>query len=379
MNSQYKRVSRHRTCIICGKPDWCSYTPDAKISFCARIISNADRVSRTGWGVFYHEGSLFSDSPIPFQSKLPPKITELAPIEIRDFVYRKLIALSPAVNSNTIINGRAGLLERKIFDFQNFGLLPQRQIERNKLARDIRQSLNRNFPDYVRNNKSSLGGLPGFWLDKQGKSRLWYENDDCNPMLVIPYCDSSGLIQACQIRFFGENCKGSARYRWLSTPHKSGGISAGTPLHFVSYQEKDLQKPVLITEGALKAETVRFYRKDFDIIAISGVNCSHTEIIKKCRFRPVLIAFDNDFWQNIYVARAVFQLAQGLYFDSLKFKFFRLISILTWNNTFKGIDNALLNNSAIFFLSLKDWFQKLSTDFQSILNNQFPSSPVFLN
>jgi hypothetical protein len=96
VNAQYKRVSRQRTCLICGKPDWCSYTPDAKISFCARITTNADRVSRTGWGVFYHEKSLFARTPLPFPAKPPPKKTELAPIEIRDFVYRKLIALSPA-------------------------------------------------------------------------------------------------------------------------------------------------------------------------------------------------------------------------------------------------------------------------------------------
>ncbi|HMS43001.1 MAG TPA: hypothetical protein PKE69_22420, partial [Pyrinomonadaceae bacterium] len=69
MNSQYKRVSRQRICLICGKPDWCSYTPDSRISFCARIITNADRVSRTGWGVFYHEKLLFADAPLPFPSK----------------------------------------------------------------------------------------------------------------------------------------------------------------------------------------------------------------------------------------------------------------------------------------------------------------------
>jgi len=379
VNSNYKRVSRQRTCLICGKPDWCSYTPDAKISFCARIVTNADRVSRTGWGVFYHDKSLFAESRLPLPSKPPPKKPELAPIEIRDFAYRKLIALSPANNSEILINGKSGLLERKIFDFQNYGSLPQNQAKRNKLAQVIRQSLNRTFPDYVRRNKSSLFGLPGFWLDNQGNSRLWSEKDICNPMLVIPYRNSSGLIQACQIRVFGQVSPDAARYLWLSTPRKSSGISAGTPLHFVSFQESDLQKPILVTEGALKAETVQYYRPDFDIIANAGVCCSHSEIIEKCRFRSVIIAFDNDYFSNIYVARAIFKIAQALLVDSHKFKFFRQISVLSWNLSFKGIDDALLNNSTLNFLSLKDWFCSLSSEFQYILNNQFSTQKIFTN
>jgi hypothetical protein len=87
---------RRRTCMICGKPDWRSYTPGAKVSFCARITTNAERMSRAGRGVFYREKSLFNELPLPFPVKPPPQKTELAPIQIRDFVYRKLIALSPA-------------------------------------------------------------------------------------------------------------------------------------------------------------------------------------------------------------------------------------------------------------------------------------------
>jgi hypothetical protein len=119
VNSQYNRVNRHRTCLICGKPDWCSYTHDGKISFCARIVQNADRVSRTGWGVFYHEKSFFYERLLPFPAKPPQKKAELAPIEIRDFAYRKLIELAPAENSQEIIDGPKGLRSRKILDFAN--------------------------------------------------------------------------------------------------------------------------------------------------------------------------------------------------------------------------------------------------------------------
>ena len=169
MNAQYKRVSRHRTCLICGKPDWCSYTPDAKISFCARITTNADRVSRRGWGVFYHEKSLSARSALPFLAIRRPKKTELAPIEIRDFVYRKLIALSPATRFPEIIDGPKGLRSRKILDFENYGSLPQSRAQREDIAKLIRISINREFPDFVRKQNSSVPGFQGFGSIKQAK------------------------------------------------------------------------------------------------------------------------------------------------------------------------------------------------------------------
>jgi hypothetical protein len=187
VNAQYKRVSRHRTCLICGKPDWCSYTPDAKISFCARIATNADRVSRTGWGVFYHEKSLFNELSLPFPAK-PPQKTEIASIEIRDFVYRKLIALSPATRFSELIDGPKGLRSRKILDFENYGSLPQSHAEREDMAKLIRVLITREFPDFVREQKSSVTGLPGFWLDKSGKIQLWSEKDySCQMMLILKF------------------------------------------------------------------------------------------------------------------------------------------------------------------------------------------------
>ncbi len=60
-DSRYKRVSRQRPCLICGKPDWCSRTADDSISFCARVTAGADRLSRKErWGVFYHDRELLN-------------------------------------------------------------------------------------------------------------------------------------------------------------------------------------------------------------------------------------------------------------------------------------------------------------------------------
>jgi hypothetical protein len=360
VNAQYKRVSRHRTCLICGKPDWCSYTPDSKISFCARITTNADRVSRTGWGVFYHEISLFVESSLPFPAKPPPKKTELAPIEIRDFVYRKLIALSPATRFPEIIDGPKGLRSRKILDFENYGSLPQSRAEREAIAKQIRVLVNREFPDFVRKQKSSVTGLPGFWLDKTGKIQLWSEKDYSCPMMLIPYRAASGLIQACQIRFMSRAPSvNDVRYVWLSVTGKDSGNSCGSPLHFASYSNQ-LNKPILITEGALKAGTVQKFRTEYDILANAGVTCSHQEIVTAARSRKLFIAFDADYYENIYVARALARLLNSIFEDALLMKVQPRIKILTWNRKIKGFDDALLQNTSINSISPLEWFSLLT-------------------
>ena len=360
MNAHYKRVSRYRTCLICGKPDWCSYTPDAKVSFCARITTNADRVSRTGWGVFYHEKSLFAESTLPFPAKPPPKKTELAPIEIRDFVYRKLIALSPATRFPEIIDGPKGLRSRKILDFENYGSLPQSRAEREAIAKRIRVSINREFPDFVRKHKSSAAGLPGFWLDKTGKIQLWSEKDYSCPMMLIPYRAASGLIQACQIRFMSRTpVAGDVRYVWLSVTGKDSGISCGSPLHFASYSNQ-VNKPILVIEGALKAGTVQKFRAEYDILANAGVTCSHKEIVTATRSRTLFIAFDADYYENIHVARALARLLNSIFEDAVLMKIQPRIKILTWNTKIKGFDDALLQNVSINSISPLDWFRSLT-------------------
>ncbi|HQU86802.1 MAG TPA: hypothetical protein PKY59_26955, partial [Pyrinomonadaceae bacterium] len=169
-------------------------------------------MSRTGWGVFYHEKSLFGDAPLPFPSKPPQKKAELAPIEIRDFVYRKLIALSPATTSPGIIDGPKGLRCRRILKFEDFGTLPPTFQERRELANIIRVAINRNFPDYVRKFKSSISGVPGFWIDDKGKSQLWSDKNYPFPLMLIPYRNSSGMIQACQIRFMNQSGENDVLY-----------------------------------------------------------------------------------------------------------------------------------------------------------------------
>ena len=78
------------------------------ISFCARSNLNADRVSRYGWGVFYHEDSNFDLGRVFYERPKKAKHVFAKVLEaptVRDRVYRKLIELSPASFNNEIVNG----------------------------------------------------------------------------------------------------------------------------------------------------------------------------------------------------------------------------------------------------------------------------------
>ncbi|HMS42171.1 MAG TPA: toprim domain-containing protein, partial [Pyrinomonadaceae bacterium] len=311
----------------------------------------------------YHEKLLFADAPLPFPSKPPPPKVELAPIEIRDFAYRKLIELAPAINSKEIIDGEKGLRSRKILDFENYGALPPTMAERTAIARKIRNLINQNFSQFVRQKKSSITSIPGFWLEKNGNARIWHHKDYTCPLMVIPYRNEKGLIEACQLRYMGD-LNTSLRYVWLSIPDKSDGLSCGSPLHFAAYRIPLADKPILITEGALKAETVKIFKPNINVIAGGGVNCFHEQIISLSRNCPIILGFDSDYAVNRQVARAFAKLIVSRLVDSLKCKYDFDLNVLTWHKSLKGIDDALLQNSPICQITPAQWFKTLSSTCQ---------------
>jgi hypothetical protein len=272
-----------------------------------------------------------------------------------------LIELAPATDSKEIIDGEKGLRARKILDFENYGAFPQTQSDRLEIAKIVRNSINRKFPDYVRQQKAAIWGLPGFWIDKTGKVGLWTDKDYSCPMMLIPYRAANGFIQACQIRFMCRAASsGNLRYVWLSTPDLSGGTGCGSPLHFTKPKRFSSNKPFLITEGALKAETAQIFKPDFDVIASGGVLCSHDEIISATRFRPLYLGFDGDSIENRYVACAVAKLVSARFKDSEKYKYKPALKIINWNRDVKGIDDALLQKYPISLISPIEWFDSLS-------------------
>ena len=142
------------------------------------------------------------------------------------------------------------------------------------------------FPEYAKfHSGAGVIGVPGFWQELSGRVHIWKPRNYLMPLLVIPYKDANGLIQACQIRLHANDISfNEKRYCWLSSPQERFGTSSGTPIHFTFVKEKlPPGETVLITEGALKADTVVRFRPNARVIATSGVTCSHGELVKAAR------------------------------------------------------------------------------------------------
>ncbi len=188
-------------------------------------------------------------------------------------------------------------------------------------------------------------------------------NTEC-PLLVIPYKDNRGRIQACQLRLHKDDIsEGEKRYRWLASPLERRGCSSGTPIHF-TFRPSTLSpgKTVVITEGALKAETLISLRPQVRAIATSGVSCSHAEIVEAARAYNALIAFDSDHKTNPAVCRQLAKLIAPREQDSASRDLSTTTKIVYWEG-YKGIDDAAKAANVTFTtLSIAEWFATLKGD-----------------
>ena len=279
-------------------------------------------------------------------------------MDLRNKIYQKLIRLSPLAECGGSRVGKtfAGVQTRVP---GRYGHFPGAVLERHRLVRSLLQS-------FAKEDGSSpaLIGVPGFWRGADGCVRLGGDLDSVDDMLIVPFHDRDGLIQACQIKFMGETRKRSGRYMWLSSIRQRDGCGPGTPLHHegaVGLKVKTNEK-VLVTEGALKAATVQTFLNDRYVVGHSGVATSHPEIIKTARKKILEIAFDADCFTNPHVARAIASLI------ALRIREQRFLShdhptrLLTWDRHFKGIDDALIAGAPIKNLHLSEWLGSLQPE-----------------
>ena len=266
----FRRVNRRRPCLICGKPDWCSFLRDESISICMRVSEGARKINRCGGAIFIHEDWREARAiDIPFDADFPR--SPIAPIAVRDFVYGGLLDLSPAERYRGIlILGEKGLLERGFDErhFANFGGLPAGWRSRNRIALRLLRDANDHFQ-----SADSLRGVPGFWGDHRGW-RLLKERDNIAPWLLIPVRDGSGRIQAFQIRPPFTSKKG-LRYLWLSSANLPKGCGSGSPLHF-KFRLADLPSDarIVIVEGVLKADVLYAIHPELYIVATPCVTAN---------------------------------------------------------------------------------------------------------
>lgn len=300
-------------------------------------------------------------------SKIQPSI-KLAPLEVRHAVYSELIRLSPASNyDRELVSGLKGLLSRGFLrkDVMKFGALPPEMSERDRLAYKLSRFVRKNFSSIVENQRDvPLIGIPGFWREPGGRVRLWKKVNYDQPFLIIPYRDQEGRIQACQLRAGGDDTDRKKRYCWLSSASRPKGMGTGDPLHF-AFLARDcpLGTPLLITEGALKAEAFVSLRPRNFVIATSGVGNSSDSLIAATRGYDMLIGFDIDHRSNPTVCgQLAVLIAKRISDTEGQQKTTVTTKIVVWDSSAKGIDDAALAGIRLFPITVPEWYRKLEGD-----------------
>jgi hypothetical protein len=323
-----------------------------------RVSDGVRKINRHGGAIFIHD-DWREDRPVDVRIVTAIPQAPIAPIDIRDFVYGRLIELSPAtLYPGTLIAGEKGLLARGLSEchFGNYGGLPAGARERDRIARLLLQEIKDSFP-----SAGSLCGIPGIWENGQGV-HLWKPKDYLLPRLLIPVRDSSGRIQACQMRLpFAAKW---VRYLWLSSSDLPQGTGSSSPLHF-KFNLADLPRDarIVIVEGVLKADVLFAIRPELYIVATPCVTANHGALVELTRGRPVWIGFDQDYYSNETVC---FHLASLVARRLRRERTLATTRIASWDAHVKGIDDAAARNLPITSISVRRWLDRLSPQFRRI-------------
>jgi hypothetical protein len=335
-----------------------------------RISTGSRGTSGNGGNIHVHT-DIAPTSVIHQSPRSSPPSIPLAPIKIRDAVFRELIRISPASDYFAeLVSGSGGLLSRGLLARQisNYGALPPTQPERAALAEALRSFVLANFTDYAKlYPRAGVVGIPGFWQETSGMVHVWKPRSYTMPILVIPYMDAEGSIQACQLRLHPDDIPPDGKkYRWLASPQERHGTSSGTPIHF-TFRPKDLPAGgnILYTEGALKAEAFVRFKPRARVIATTGVSCSHSEMIAAGRPYNAFIGFDSDHRTNPAVCRQLARLIAHRIQDSAQHQLPTTTRIIIWkgpkdpDSAPKGIDEAVQKNIPLTAITISKWYSTL--------------------
>jgi hypothetical protein len=335
-----------------------------------RVSDGARKINHQGGAIFIHN-DWREETEVADRRVVDLPQSPIAPIEIRDFIYAKLIEFSPAtLYPGVLISGEKGLLSRGLSEYHigNYGGLARSSRERDRIARLLLHEINDQYPGFY-----SLRGIPGFWDDKQGV-HLWKPKDYFLPRLLIPVRDGLGRIQACQMRLPFATKKG-IRYLWLSSSNLPHGTGSGSPLHF-KFHLADLPRDarIVIVEGVLKADVLSVVRPELYIVATPCVTANHGPIVELTHGRPVWIAFDQDHYSNETVC---FHLAALVARRLRRERTLATTRIASWDVRFKGIDDAAVRNLPLTSISVQLWLARLSPRFRQIAMTRLSEIAAF--
>jgi hypothetical protein len=315
------RVKRKSPCPICKKTDWCSVTEDGAMAICMRVSS--EREARNGGYLHILEDGASWEKVMAVTVEV--KQHTRAEIERRDAIHRELLGaltLTARDHKNLLKRG----LDESAITLGGYKSVPSSVSVHDVSAR---------FKD------RDMAGIPGFY--KQDGS--WNLNvNDWHSGFLVPVRDIRGQIEGFQIRR-AEVKPDEPRYVWLSSSSKNDGASSGSPAHFRNPDRVRQTGQVIITEGALKADTAAHLLGDRHcVIALAGVGSFREDFGRWLRelmpeLRQIVIAFDADAISNSAVQHQLERLGETLRSADLD------VRELRWEQRQgKGIDDYLLND-----------------------------------
>lgn len=317
---KFPRVTKKNKCPICHSPDWCGISPDGNIAICMRVASDKTAAN----GGFIHRLNEGDEKTAPRPKPLP-KLPEVQAVQrsssdLNEIYTEFLSHLVLAKNHEADLKQR-GLELSDIF-LHGYKSMP---------ATAFSSAICKRMAAF-----DDLHNVPGFYR----KGGNWHFIDYRNATgFLIPIRNANYEIVGLQLRRDDDQ---KPKYLMMSSAWHKDGASSGAPPHYAILGIPGLRTSfdsIIVTEGALKANIIAKFA-NIPTVGIVGVGCfdegfPHQLVKAFPNLKECQIAFDMDAATNKAVKIQRTRLRLTLEKMNLK------VSILSWNRSFKGLDDYL--------------------------------------
>lgn len=310
-------VSPRRRCPVCEQGSWCQVARDGMTVLCKRIGNGArPKVNRDGVDFYAHH---LGATPFRAAPVAPVVTVQRAPAEVLDAAYRAALAGLRLEDVD-----RAALLCRGLDDgainANGYATLPER--ERARIARAVVDAVG----DHL------APGVPGMVWRTGDEGRGWWSFSGWGGLL-IPVRDVEGRTVALKVR---RRTPGDGPRYLCVTSRASGGPSPGSPVHFPRAALSMRGRPLIVTEGELKAD-VSTHLAGRPVVSLPGVGAWRMalDVVSAWGAPDVAVAFDADARTNPTVARALVCLVDALRGLGAR------VEVWRWDGPSKGLDDYL--------------------------------------
>lgn len=319
--SQSKFRRGRYACPLCGDKNrmQCGMTEDGGLIYCSQTYSD----TRDASGRYLHRTSsdgLKQPHPAATSTEAPPR----ADADQLHRAYSRLLELAQldSSHSDSLLNAR--MLSDELIARNRYASVPTDFQHRMGLVAQLVA-------------EQDLTGVPGFY--REGEK--WKLNMSSYSGFYVPYHDSESRISGLQIRL--DLPLDGQKYLWLSSNGKEGGVSSGSPLHFVNVDIARDTGTLYLTEGALKADIIGS-RLHVGVLASAGVTAVRPDVLAANitdnfpDLKRLVVAYDADWQTKGQVKDALTRVL-----DALKATPSLEVNVAIWNpSRGKGLDDIII-------------------------------------